>query len=185
MKKTLAILTALTLSAALLAGCSAGGSAKTSAAPSTTPSAAVTTAPETQTPSPAATATPAASYSKDDLKAALDGCVSYEADSAGGSLKAASAAAALVTFSAQNASQDNLDAISADLNDWYSGLTDTEKTQLKANWSDLYTDAQNLVADPAGQADLLSDAGVTTDFSKMDLTNGISLCNMIDSLMQG
>jgi len=178
MKKAIAILSVCVLSAALLAGCASSSSTSAGSASAAVSSAAASGA------SSAASSAGTVSYEKADLDQVLDACKSFEMDSAGGSLKSADAAAGLVEFSAKNAVGANIKALGDDVESWYNGLTDADKTLLKKNWSDIYQDAQAIVADPSSQAGLLSDAGVTTDFSKMDLSTGISVCNLLDSLMK-
>ena len=97
----------------------------------------------------------------------LDGFVDFAADTAGGSLKSARAAAALVEY----LSCADIDASTAA--DWMADLTQDQRDLLDTNWAGILANAQNIAADPASQTDLLSSAGVTTDFTGMVLT-GVS-----------
>ena len=94
----------------------------------------------------------------------LDGCVDFSADTAGGSLKCARAAAVLVEY----LSCADIDASTAA--DWMTDLTQDQRDLLDINWAGILANAQNIAADPASQTDLLSCAGVTTDFTGMVLT---------------
>jgi hypothetical protein len=138
-----------------------------------------------QSASGSAASSAKATYSEQDLADALDACLNTDAGSAGSSLKAASAAAKLVEFSAKNMLGDNVTPIGDAIQKWYDGLDATKRSALKDAWSEIYQDAQDLVADPAKMKDQLSDAGVTTDFTAMDLTTGISAANCIDSALKG
>lgn len=189
MKKTLTIVIAITLAMAAASGCSAKTDTVTTTANnenSTSVTSAVTTANTTAADSTTnGTSASADSFTKDEFIAVLDKCCSDGVDTAGGSLKAAAAAAGLVEFSAKYATDDRLETISADMDEWYKSISEDEKVTLKANWDTIYKDAQSIISNPADMTDLLQDAGVTTDFSNMDLTTGISVCNMLDSLMKG
>ena len=94
----------------------------------------------------------------------LDGCVDFAADTAGGSLKSARAAAALVEYLCYA----DIDAATAA--DWMATLPQEQRDLLDTNWSGILENAQNIASDPASQADLLASAGVTTDFRSMVLT---------------
>ena len=54
--------------------------------------------------------------------------------------------------------------------DWMTDLTQDQRDLLDINWAGILANAQNIAADPASQTDLLSCAGVTTDFTSMVLT---------------
>jgi hypothetical protein len=131
----------------------------------------------------ASSASQAAEYSEQELTDALDACCSFESGTSGSSLQAISAASELVSFSAKNMSETNVKAIGDDIQKWYDALDADKKDTLKANWDEIYEDAQKLVADPASMKDALSDAGVTTDFASMDLSTGISAANCVNSLL--
>lgn len=105
------------------------------------------------------------------LSALLDNCVSYESDTAGGSLKTAKAAADLVALLSQNAPAD----LSGEATAWRQGLDAGQEATLQQNWPAISLQARAIADDPAGSADLLATAGVTTDFTGMDL-GGIGGC---------
>ena len=94
----------------------------------------------------------------------LDGFVDFAADTAGGSLKSARAAAVLVEY----LSYADIDAATAA--DWMAALPQDQRDLLDTNWAGILDNAQNIASDPASQADLLASAGVTTDFTGMVLT---------------
>lgn len=115
---------------------------------------------------PATAETPAVS-SRDtttEQRNVLDGFVDFSADTAGGSLKCARAAPVLVEY----LSCADIDASTAA--DWMTDLTQDQRDLLDINWAGILANAQNIAADPASQTDLLSCAGVTTDFTGMVLT---------------
>lgn len=153
-------LIAVVLGAALLAGCAAAPAASESAA------AASGTAPNYPAPTeePTAAEDPAA-YDTTDR---ADRCVG----SAGGfwrghsrrQPKTAKAAAVLVEY----LSCSDLDADV--MADWCTGLTDDQKELLDLNWPGILSEAEAICGDPAGEADELITAGVTTDFENMALT---------------
>ena len=99
-----------------------------------------------------------------EQRSVLDGCVDFAADTAGGSLKSARAAAALVEYLCYA----DIDAATAA--DWMAALPQEQRDILDTNWSGILENAQNIASDPASQADLLASAGVTTDFESMVLT---------------
>ena len=147
-------LIAVVLGAALLAGCAAAPAASESAA------AASGTAQTTPAPTeePTAAEDPAAYDTTDEQIDVLDQLVDFGADTAGGSLKTAKAAAVLVEY----LSCSDLDADV--MADWCTGLTDDQ------NWPGILSEAEAICGDPAGEADELITAGVTTDFENMALT---------------
>jgi len=160
---------------------SAVKSAETSAAKSSDSSASSASSAPAQSSSSAASSETA--YSAQELTDALDACCSYETGTAGSSLQAVKAASGLVSFSAKNMTDANRKAIGDDIQKWYDALSTDKKASLKANWDEIYQDAQKLVADPSSMKDALSDAGVDTDFTSMDLTTGISAANCVNSLV--
>lgn len=99
------------------------------------------------------------------LSALLDNCISYEADTAGGSLKTAKAAADLVALLSREAPAD----LSGEATAWRQGLDAGQEATLQQNWPGISLQARAIADDPAGTADLLATAGVTTDFTGMDL----------------
>ena len=100
----------------------------------------------------------------DEQRNVLDGFVDFAADTAGGSLKSARAAAVLVEY----LSYADIDAATAA--DWMAALPQDQRDLLDTNWAGILDNAQNIASDPASQADLLASAGVTTDFTNMVLT---------------
>lgn len=129
----------------------------------------------------AAPAPSAAPQSAQTLAAVLDGCIAFEADSAGGSLKTAVAASGLVVFLADGPDAD----LPGETQAWQQDLTADEQQTLDANWPGVYRCAQELCADPAAQRDLLDTAGVTTDFTALDLTGVPQDLDTIDRALYG
>ena len=151
MRKSIALLLGLSLATLTACGQTPGNSG---AASSDSASAVISEA--ASDAAPATAETPAAS-SRDtttEQRNVLDGFVDFSADTAGGSLKCARAAAVLVEY----LSCDDID------------LTQDQRDLLDINWAGILANAQNIAADPASQTDLLSCAGVTTDFTGMVLT---------------
>lgn len=161
MRKSIALL--LGLSLATLTAC--GQASGTSGAASSDAASAVISEAASDA-APATAETPAAS-SRDtttEQRNVLDGFVDFAADTAGGSLKSARAAAVLVEY----LSCADIDASTAA--DWMTDLTQDQRDLLDINWTGILANAQNIAADPASQTGLLSSAGVTTDFTGMVLT---------------
>ena len=100
----------------------------------------------------------------DEQRNVLDGFVDFAANTAGGSLKSARAAAVLVEY----LNYADIDAATAA--DWMAALSQDQRDLLDTNWAGILDNAQNIARDPAAQADLLASAGVTTDFTGMVLT---------------
>ena len=149
----------------LLAGCAAAPAATPETArtgeTAATPEAGFST-------SETATVENAAAVKTRRLTVVLNGCIAYEVDSAGGSLKTAIAAADLVVFLAGDLVPEDLPG---ETRTWQQGLSADDQATMDANWPGVYRCAQDICADPAAQQGLLDDAGVTTDFSTMDLTD--------------
>ena len=171
MRKSAFLLLALFL--AMLTACSKapvyslGTSSHAASSVSSASEAASESAPE-ETPAP--TEAPAESAAPDTTadtadaqRAVLDGLVEFAADTAGGSLKTARAAATLVEY------LHSADIDEAVASDWMANLTPDQLALLELNWSDVLYSAQNIVSDPAGQADLLASAGVSTSFEELEL----------------
>ena len=161
MRKCTALLLALSLAALTACGQVPGDSG---AASSDTASIAVSEAAPEATPATAETPAALAHDTTTEQRSVLDGFVDFAADTAGGSLKSARAAAVLVEY----LSYADIDAAAAA--DWMADLTQDQHDLLDTNWAGILANAQNIAADPASQADLLSSAGVTTDFTGMVLT---------------
>lgn len=148
----------LALCAALLAGCGSVPAASAPAAESTAQSDITATA-----ESAAAQAQDPAQDTKAAQIAVLDQFVAFGADTAGGSLKTARAAAVLVEYlSASDFGDGTADA-------WRAGLSGDAQERLALNWPGILAEAQAICADPAAQADELASAGVETDFPGMEL----------------
>lgn len=191
LKRPAALLTALALCAALT-GCmrtntNAGGTPTST--PAGTAGPAATGMPEQTMPdqvpaqSGMADSTPAADpMLSDALRAALEGGYGYESGSAGGSLRTAQAAAALVQVIAENGVPDQLDTLT---DQWRASLTEEQRTVLMANWPGISERARAIAADPAGQKALLGDAGVTTDFTTLDLTRVTEAFDVLDRTFTG
>ncbi len=163
MRKSTAFLLALALAALTACGQVPGDSG----AVSSEPEAASTAVSETAPAVPPATEEPAADATHDttaEQRHVLDGFVDFAADTAGGSLKSARAAAVLVEY----LSSADIDAATAA--DWMADLTQDQHDLLYTNWAGILDHAENIAADPTSQADLLASAGVTTDFEGMVLT---------------
>jgi len=120
-----------------------------------------------------------------DLQTLLTACVGVQPGAAGCSLRSASAAAGLVEFSATHAKDCSAPRINDQIKSWYNALSADDKNALKDAWPSVYADAQSLVADPKAMTDQLSDAGVTTNFAQMDLTDGMFVANYLQSLLGG
>lgn len=115
---------------------------------------------------PAPSAVETASVQADTKQAqtdVLDQFVEFGADTAGGSLKTAKAAAGLVEYLSVSDLEVGV------MTDWRAGLTDDQRELLDLNWPGILSEAQAIAADPAGQADELASAGVETDFTNMEL----------------
>ena len=154
----------LVLSAALLAGCAAApaDSIANSDAQSAVESTAQSTAGSTAAPAESAAAQDA--DTSEEQRNVLDQLVDFGADTAGGSLKTAKAAAVLVEY--LSGSDLEVDVMNA----WVAGLPAEKQELLALNWPGILSEAQAICDDPAGKADELATAGVTTDFSGMVLT---------------
>lgn len=150
---------AVVLGAALLAGCAA--------APAASESAAAASGTAQTTPAPT------------EQINVLDQLVDFGADTAGGSLKTAKAAAVLVEY----LSCSDLDADV--MADWCTGLTDDQKELLDLNWPGILSEAEAICCDPAGEADELITAGVTTDFENMALTEVPDKLLTVDTVLTG
>lgn len=129
----------------LLAGCAPAASA-----PAPTP-AVVQQTPETATPEEALGA-----VKTRRLTVVLNGCIAYEVDSAGGSLKTAIAAADLVVYLAGDFVPEDLSGETAA---WQQALSSDDQATMDANWPRVYTCAQDICEDPAAQQGLLTTRG--------------------------
>lgn len=159
---------ALALCAALLAGCSSAPASDSLTSPESESTVQSESVAESEA-APAESEVPAqtdAAYTDAQAEQinVLNQLVDFSADEMGGSMKVARAAAALVEY--LSFSDIEVDT----MNSWLSGLTNEQLTNLNANWSAVLSEAESICGDPAGQADLLASAGVTTNFPGMVLS---------------
>lgn len=154
-------LLALALAAALCAALAACGGARADGVTAPAITSTASTAPATPEVTAAPTAQP-----ESDLHKALDDCLAFDADSAGGSLKSARAASGLLTALAANVP----DTLPDDAAAWKANLSDKDKAQLAVNWPTISGTARAIAKDQDSQAGLLESAGIDTDFNKLDLT---------------
>ena len=141
------------------------------------PSAAQTATAES---APASAAT--AETSGKSLTVVLNGCIAYEVDSAGGSLKTAIAAADLVVYLAEEDVPADLGGETAA---WQDSLDADSQATLDANWPGVYACAEGICQDLDSQQGLLDDAGVTTDFAAMDLTEVPEQLDVMNAALTG
>ena len=153
----------------LLAGCA--GMPETSAAQTATAESA-----------PASVPAATAETSGKSLTVVLNGCIAYEVDSAGGSLKTAIAAADLVVYLAEEDVPADLGGETAA---WQQSLDTDSQATLDANWPGVYACAEGICQDLDSQQGLLDDAGVTTDFSTMDLTEVPEQLDVMNAALTG
>ena len=153
----------------LLAGCA--GVPETSAAQTATAESA-----------PASVPAATAETSGKSLTVVLNGCIAYEVDSAGGSLKTAIAAADLVVYLAEEDVPADLGGETAA---WQQSLDTDSQATLDANWPGVYACAEGICQDLDSQQGLLDDAGVTTDFSAMDLTEVPEQLDVMNAALTG
>ncbi len=163
---------ALALCAALLVGCSSAPAdsltipESESAVQSEAASESEAAPAESEAPAPAMRSQTDVVYSDAQAEQinVLNQLVDFSADEMGGSMKVTRAAAALVEY--LSFSDIEVDT----MNSWLAGLTNEQLTNLNANWSAILSEAESICGDPAGQADLLASAGVTTNFPGMVLS---------------
>ena len=164
------------LCAALLAGCMRGGTATPGPSPSASPS--PTASPASQTAESAATGE-SAGHTAAGLARVLDGCLAFAADTAGGSLKAATAAGDLVRYTAQYGRAETFEA---DAKAWYTALDADQKAQLALNWPGIRDTARGIAAGSEQAAAQLADAGVSADFTGVDLAAASAAIDRLDSV---
>lgn len=165
------------LCAALLAGCMRGGTATPGPSPSASP-ASPTASPTPQTAESAATGE-SAGHTAAGLARVLDGCLAFAADTAGGSLKAATAAGDLVRYTAQYGRAETFEA---DAKAWYTALDADQKAQLALNWPGIRDTARGIAAGSEQAAAQLADAGVSADFTGVDLAAASAAIDRLDSV---
>ena len=144
------------------------------AAPQSAPADAV---PETTTATPE-TAPPCADAG---LALALDGCLAYEADSAGGSLKTAIAADGLVRcLACYGGSEADLTACAVR---WHDGLDAEEQALLALNWPGVRGIARSITDGDEAVQGLLADAGVDGDYTGVDLPAAADGMDALDAVL--
>lgn len=143
-----------------------------------------TSAAQTATAESAPASVPAATAetSGKSLTVVLNGCIAYEVDSAGGSLKTAIAAADLVVYLAEEDVPADLGGETAA---WQDSLDEGNRATLDANWPGVYACAEGICQDLDSQQGLLDDAGVTTDFAAMDLTEVPEQLDVMNAALTG
>ena len=104
-----------------------------------------------------------------------------EGGTAGGSLQTAQAAAALVEFAA--ACGTDSATLGADTEAWLEGLNEADRAMLKENWTAVRDRARSIGEDHDGNKGVLADAGVTTDFSALDMSGVDAFLNTVDSIL--
>ncbi len=209
MRKLFSVLTAAAVCAALLAGCGDAGNTNdtgadnkggiATAAPAATPgtdagdampdnagpdstATGETATGETATGETAGTAQASGTaYSAEGLRKALSGLLDVAPDAAGGSLQTAQAAAALVEFAADCGTETA--TLGADAQAWLDALTDAEREQVKQTWAGVRDRARAIHDDYEGSKDILADAGITADFSKLDMSGVDAFLNTVDSIL--
>lgn len=172
MRKSIALLLGLSLATLTACGQASGNSG---AASSDAASAVISEAASDTAETPAASSRDTTTEQRN----VLDGFVDFAADTAGGSLKSARAAAVLVEY----LSCADIDASTAA--DWMTDLTQDQRDLLDINWTGILANAQNIAADPASQTGLLSSAGVTTDFTGMVLTGVLDKLVILNTVFTG
>lgn len=181
--KLAALLAAAALSVGMLTACSKSDAS--SMMPSPTPmSQATDEAADTPETAPA-TATPEQAdmgYTEAGLTRVLGGFVTYEAGSAGGSLKAAIAAADVVRYTAQYG-KGHEEEIRTDAMNWKNGLDADQQALLEENWPDICYTAKSITEDPEKTKGMLADAGVMEDFSGVDLETAASCVDVLDEVL--
>ena len=152
------LLAAAALLALGLAGCEMPPE---STAPQNTPA---PTAAPTGTPAPTAAPTPDDRLS-DTMRTALDGCVAYGADSAGGSLKAQYAAVTLTDALLLEGPPSEA-AFAA----WHLALTVEQQELWVLNWPGIRDNVQKVIDDPEAATEEFNTNGVEADYTGADLT---------------
>lgn len=132
---------------------------------------------------PETTATPESAPPCTDagLTLALDGCLAYEADSAGGSLKTAIAADGLVRcLACYGGSEADLTACAVR---WHDGLDAEEQALLALNWPGVRGTARSITDGDEAVQGLLADAGVDTDYTGVDLPAAADGMDALDAVL--
>lgn len=132
---------------------------------------------------PETTATPESAPLCTDagLTLALDGCLAYEVDSAGGSLKTAIAADGLVRcLACYGGSEADLTACAVR---WYDGLDAEERALLALNWPGVCGTARSITDSDEAVQGLLADAGVDGDYTGVDLPAAADGMDALDAVL--
>lgn len=132
---------------------------------------------------PETTATPESAPLCTDagLTLALDGCLAYEADSAGGSLKTAIAADGLVRcLACYGGSEADLTACAVR---WHDGLDAEEQALLALNWPGVRGTARSITDGDEAVQGLLADAGVDADYTGVDLPAAADGMDALDAVL--
>ena len=132
---------------------------------------------------PETTATPESAPHCADagLTLALDGCLAYEADSAGGSLKTAIAADGLVRcLACYGGSEADLTACAVR---WHDGLDAEEQALLALNWPGVRGTARSITDSDEAVQGLLADAGVDGDYTGVDLPAAADGMDALDAVL--
>lgn len=165
----------------LLGGCAAGPVATPETATPATAQTETQATPESATPEQAVTEALGAVKTR-RLTVALNGCIAFEADSAGGSLKTAVAAADMVEYLAGDFVPQDL---AGETTAWQAALSEEDSATMDANWPGVYRCAQDICTDLSSQQELLDTAGVTTDFAAMDLTEVPARLDAMNTALTG
>ena len=132
---------------------------------------------------PETTATPVSAPLCTDagLTLALDGCLAYEADSAGGSLKTAIAADGLVRcLACYGGSEADLTACAVR---WHDGLDAEDQALLALNWPGVRGTARSITDSDEAVQGLLADAGVDGDYTGVDLPAAADGMDALDAVL--
>lgn len=200
------VLAAAALCAALLVGCAGAAQELCPTQPPTAGGVAATLPPApvppgTACPEPTACPTPAATptclpqptaaptaqpggngyYTVAGLYVVLDATISFDSGSAGSSLKNAGAAAGLAEYAALCGGTPA--TLADDAQAWMDGLGQAGRATLDENWTRVSLESRAIAADPAAEQELLDDAGVTTDFSCLDLGPVPDFLDVLDSVL--
>ena len=184
MVKLTALAGAAALCLSLLTACGKDASSMMPS-PSPMPPATTEDAATAETPAtPAATPETDMGYTASGLTRVLDGFVAYESGTAGGSLKAAMAAADVVRYTAQYGKGHDAE-IRTDAENWKNGLDADKKALLDENWPDICYTAKSITEDPEKTREMLADAGVTEDFSGVDLETASACVDILNEVFGG
>lgn len=141
----------------------------------------------TATPAPSATATPAPAtpapeeWDETGLHAALELCVCFGQGEAGVSLKTVVAACGMLDWAEDNPENPLDRTITRSVEDWL-GEKDLEtRERFWENWPSITRQAQEILDDPDGSADLLASAGDPQKHSCYTQASYTRLCGCISA----